>query len=66
MGDFPVWNGKPRRSPIGLGLEVRYGGSKWVVGSVMFTGGERYYMLQRKNETAMLPWSTVEPLNQDV
>lgn len=46
---------------IGIGESVNYMGHVWSVGAIMFTGGERYYLLSRQGgEVAMHPASLVE------
>jgi hypothetical protein len=45
--------------PLPLGTVVKPYGK---IGAVMFTGGERYYMLTSKDgDVAMMPWFVIEP-----
>lgn len=51
-------NDRPAQLPLSLGTVVKPYGK---VGAVMFTGGERYYMLTDKHGTvSLMPWFTIE------
>lgn len=45
-----------RLDPLPLGTNTRWG----KVASVLLTGGERYYMLERNGDVALMPADVVE------
>lgn len=47
----------PRALPLLIGMEVKPYGK---IGAVMFTGGERYYMMSDGSDVALMPWFVVE------
>lgn len=52
---------EPQALPLALGTVVKPYGK---IGAVMFTGGERYYMLTNGNgDTALMPWFVIEGNN---
>lgn len=46
-----------RALPLSIGTVVKPYGK---IGAVMFTGGERYYMMSDGRDVALMPWFVVE------
>lgn len=49
-----------RRKPLPLGTKTQWG----PIGAVLWTKGERYYMMYKKGTTSLLPADVVEDQSQ--